>query len=90
MSVRRQTWASQKALTTIDCPCNNNSGRLTGSATADKTAKAFKDRLAKLATKKHWLGLANQVGLAELKLVDLHCGGTLRSTPTIDNPPRHT
>ena len=90
MSAGWQTWASQKAPTAIDCPCNNNLGNPTGSAIVDKTAKALERKLAKLATKKHRLGLANQVRPTELELVNLRHAKTPRNTPTIDNPPRHT
>ena len=58
----------------IDCPCDNNCGSLTGFAIVDKTAKALKGKLVKLTTKKRWLGLAYQVRLAELELVDLRRG----------------
>ena len=90
MLVRQQTPASQKAPTAIDCSCNNNSGSSTGSAIVDKTTKALEPKVAKLATKKRRLNLANQMRLARLELVDLRYSGTPYSTPTIDNLPRHT
>ena len=61
MSVELQTWASQKALTAINCPRNNNPGSLTGSAIVDKTAKYLERKLPNLATKKRSLAIANQV-----------------------------
>ena len=61
MSAGRQTWAGQKALTAINCPCNNNLSSLIGSAIVDKIAEDPEHKLANLATKKHWLALANQV-----------------------------
>ena len=90
MSAGWQIQASWKAPTAINCPCNNNPGSPTGSSIANKTAKALKGKLDKLATMKCQLGLANQVRLAELELVDLRRNGTPRNSPTIDNLPRHT
>ena len=90
MSARWQTRANQKVLTAINCPCNNNPGSSIRSLVVNKTAKDLECKLAKLVTKKRRLGLANQVRLAELELVNLRRGGTPRSTPTIDDPPRHT
>ena len=74
----------------IDCPCNNNSDSPTGFAIVDETAKALERKLAKLATEKRRLDLANQVRLAELELVDLCRSRTPCSTPTINASPRHT
>ena len=74
----------------IDCLCDNNPGSPTGSAIINKTAKVLKRKLAKLATEKCRLGLANQVRLAELELVNLRCAKTPRSILTINNLPRHT
>ena len=85
MSAKWQIWASQKAPTAIDCPCNNNPGSLIGSAIVNKTAKALERKLAKLATKKRQLDLGNQVQLAELQLVDLRCGKTPRQACTASN-----
>ena len=51
--------------------------------------KALERRLVKLAAEKCQLALANQVRLAKLKLVNLR-RKMLCSTPTIDNPPKHT
>ena len=90
MLVGRQTWAGQKAPAAIDCLCNNNPGSPTGSAIVDKTAKALERKLAKLATENCRLGLAKQVRLVELELVDLRCAGMPCSTPTINNLPSHT
>ena len=89
ISVGRQTQAGQKALTTINCSCNNNPGSPTGFALANKTFKALECKLVKLATEKQQLALANQIRLAELELVNLRRGMPL-SSPTIDKLPRHT
>ena len=71
MSAGWQTQASQKAPTAIDCPLDNNPGSLIGSAIVKKTAKDPERKLANLATKKHWLALANQVQLAKLELAKM-------------------
>ena len=73
----------------INCPCKNNPGSLTRSAIADKIFKALERKLAKLATKKQWLALANQLRLTKLELIDLRRRTPL-STSTIDKPLRHT
>ena len=52
MLAGRRTWAGQKALTAIDCPCNDNPGSLTRSAIVDKTAKDPEHKLANLGTQK--------------------------------------
>ena len=59
MSAGWQAWASQKTLTAINHPCDNNPGNPIGSAIVDETAKDSERKLANLATKKHGLALAN-------------------------------
>ena len=92
MSAGRQTWAGQKAPKAIDRPCNNNPGSPIGPAIVDKTAKALECKLAKLATQKRQLDLANQVRLIKLELVNLRRGRTLcqaRTTSDANESPLH-
>ena len=89
MSVGWQTWAGQKAPITIDCPCNNNSGKPTRSTIVCETTQNHEHKLDNLATDKQQLPFANQVRLAKHELAEMP-QRTPISTPTIDKLSRQT
>ena len=89
MSAKQQTWAGSTTPATSDCHCNSNHDSPIESVIVNKMAETIESKLAKLAVKKRWLALANQIRLAKLKLVNLRHEMPCK-IPTINNLPRHT